>query len=260
MILSARQGGSGVRQSLNSEAERFEFADREALAEALAGTVASRLRSGIETRGSASLAVSGGSTPRLFFQKLSDTEIDWDRVGITLVDERWVPESSERSNARLVRETLLQNRSAVAKFEPLYSGHDQPEAGLDSIARRIDALVRPFDAVILGLGTDGHTASFFPGGDRLAEAIDLAGTAPLWPMRAPGAGETRITLSLPRLLATRFLALHVEGPDKDRALADAQKAGPVEDMPVRAVLRQAMTPLKIYSCPAGQPVSGKSKR
>ena len=84
------------------EAERI-FEAREPLAQTLARDVADELLRAIEAKGKATLAVSGGSTPKLFFEKLSEAELPWQRVTVTLVDERQVPESNERSNARLVR-------------------------------------------------------------------------------------------------------------------------------------------------------------
>ena len=226
------------------------FTDCHALAASLAERVARYLREGIDERGSALLAVSGGSTPKHFFEQLSHASLDWSRVSVTLVDERWVPESSERSNARLVKSLLLRNQAAAATFVPLYTGIDTPEQALASGDAPAAALTLPFDAVILGMGDDGHTASFFPGGDRLAEALDLAGSRRLLPMRAPGAGEPRITFTLPALLQTRALFLHIEGDAKRRVLADA-RLGLAEGKhyPVRAVLEQQDVPVAVYWCP-----------
>lgn len=225
---------------------RRDFRDKVQLAEALADAVATNLKAGIKARGAASLAVSGGSTPVRFFRALSDRDdVQWDRVTITLVDERWVDESSERSNGRLVRANLLQGRAALARFVPLFHGGDVPDAAL---AGEQQALVpRPLDVAVLGMGNDGHTASFFPGGDTLAEALGAEG--PVVDIRAPGAGEPRVTLTLRQLLAARALYLHIEGEEKVETLKRAEADGPIEDMPVRAVLRQTQTPLNIYWCP-----------
>jgi len=210
------------------------FADRERLAWNLAADIASMLRRVVSANGRAVLAVSGGTTPKLFFEKLSDMEVPWNRVTVTLVDERQVPETSERSNARLVRETLLQNKAAAAKFVPLF---ENPEAA---------ALPR-FDIAILGMGNDGHTASFFPGGDRLAEALDPATEKKIVEMNAPDAGEPRLTFTLPVLTDTGYLVLHIEGAEKRKVLDRALEEGPEADMPVRAVLR-SKTPLTLYWC------------
>ncbi len=215
------------------EKERL-FAGRERLAWHLASDVASALRRLIAANGKATLAVSGGETPKLFFEKLSGMGIPWTAVTVTLVDERQVPETSERSNARLVRAQLLKDKAAPARFVPLY---DNPAA----------VELPPFDIVILGMGTDGHTASFFPGGDNLAVALDPETKERIVTITAPAAGEPRLTFTLPVLTDTGYLVLHIEGPEKRKVLDLALKDGPVEAMPVRAVLR-AKTPLTLYWC------------
>ena len=226
------------------------FTDCHALARALAERVAERLRAGIAARGQALLAVSGGSTPVHFFRQLARAELDWSKVQVTLVDERWVPESHERSNARMVKAELLQHAAADAQFVPFYMDAPTPEAGMAAVRARMAALPYPFDAVVLGMGTDGHTASFFPGGDRLAEALDLSGSARVLPMRAAGAGEPRITFTLPALLDTQSLYLHIEGEPKRQLLADARLGlGAGKDYPVRSVLTQARVPVAVYWCP-----------
>lgn len=229
--------------------ERIDFDGRLDLAKGLAEAVAENLRQGLAERGIASLAVSGGTTPARFFARLGKTkDIDWEKVIVTLVDERWVPETADRSNAGLVNETMLQGPAAVAKFVPLYSGGDEPDAeALRETEQLLSAVPMPFDAVVLGMGSDGHTASFFPGGDNLEVA--LTGTATVVSMRAIGAGEPRVTLTLHRLLDTRALYLHIEGEEKAEVLAAALGEGPVEAMPVRAVLRQTIRPVSIFWCP-----------
>lgn len=226
------------------------FTDCQAQAATLAERVAERLRRAVNERGHAVLAVSGGSTPKDFFARLSREKLDWSKVQVTLVDERWVPDSDERSNARLVQSHLLQHAAAGAQLVPLYTGDATPEAGLAKAEARIDALPLPFDAVILGMGEDGHTASFFPGGDHLADALDLDGRARVLPMQAPDAGEPRITLTLPTLLETRALYLLVSGEKKRDVLADARLGlGAARDYPVRAVLTQQRVPVAVYWCP-----------
>jgi 6-phosphogluconolactonase len=194
------------------ELTRRDFSDKQQLADALADAVAGNLKAGVASRGAASLAVSGGSTPARFFKALSErADVPWDKVTVTLVDERWVDEASDRSNGRLVKANLLKGRA------------------------------------ILGMGNDGHTASFFPGGDSLAEALTTEG--PVVAIQAPGAGEPRVTLTLKVLLASKALYLHIEGEEKVATLRLAEAEGPVEAMPVRAILRQTQTPLTVYWCP-----------
>lgn len=226
------------------------FTDCQALADALAERIADRLREGIAERGHALLAVSGGSTPRHFFERLSRQAVEWAKVQVTLVDERWVPETNERSNAAMVKALLLQHAATVAQFVPLYADAPTPEAGLVMLRTRVASLQLPFDAVVLGMGNDGHTASFFPGGDRLPEALDTASDVRVLPMRAPGAGEPRITFTLSALLQTRALYLHIEGDAKRQLLADARLGlGEAAQFPVRAVLTQERVPVAVYWCP-----------
>jgi 6-phosphogluconolactonase len=229
--------------------DRRDFAVKDALATALSDAIAADLRAGIAERGTASLAVSGGSTPARMFAALgARSDIDWDKVVVTLVDERWVDETSDRSNARLVREKLLAGPAAAASFVPLYQGGEKPD--MTAIAKAdaaLNAVPSPFDAVVLGMGNDGHTASFFPDGDMLAEALTAHG--PALAIEAPGAGEPRATLSLKRLLQTRSLYLHIEGEEKEKVLEKALGQGPVEEMPVRAVLRQTEKPVIVFWSP-----------
>jgi 6-phosphogluconolactonase len=228
--------------------DRRTFADKPTLAKELAEAVADRIRTAIAERGVAAVAVSGGSTPARFFQALGKTkDIEWDKVIVTLVDERWVDETNDRSNALLVNERMLQGPAATARFFPLYSGGDEPDATAVAKTNALLAdLPDQFAAVILGMGSDGHTASFFPGGDTLGEALSAEG--PTLAIRAPGAGEPRITFTLPRLLRTDGLYLHIEGEEKAEVLDKALGAGPIEDMPVRAVLRSGHT-VTVYWCP-----------
>jgi 6-phosphogluconolactonase len=215
-------------------AERL-FLSREDLAAELARDVADVLRKSIAAKGAAMLAVSGGTTPKLFFSYLARTRLEWPKVTVTLVDERQVPETSERSNAKLVKTFLVTGSASAANFIPLYGN---PAA---SSAPR-------FTAVILGMGSDGHTASFFPGGDTLADATNPKTKQRIIAISAPGSGEPRLTFTLPSLLDTDFLALHIEGREKRKVLDRALGDGPVEAMPIRAILR-AQKPLTLYWCP-----------
>ena len=233
--------------NLSSKIQLHSFPDPATLAESLAAAIADNLRSALAARAHASLALSGGNTPKRFLQALSRQALPWQNVIVTLVDERWVPESNERSNARLLRANLLQGAAAEARFLPLYRDTPEPEPALPGIERDLATLPSPFDAIVLGMGNDGHTASFFPGGDHLADALDPATPAVVLPMRAPDAGEPRITLTLPPILSARHLYLHIEGAAKHLVLEDAitgNDAG--AGYPVRSVLRHATSPVQVF--------------
>jgi 6-phosphogluconolactonase len=227
------------------------FDNNEQLALALATSVAENLRASIATRGTALLAVSGGKTPVHFFHALSRQKLDWSKVVVTLVDERWLPPTEDRSNEHFVRENLLQNEAAAAQFVSLYEANSEdPDEVLTALSMRVMLLDLPFDALVLGMGDDGHTASFFPGGDHLAQATDLNTQALIVTMRAPNAGEPRVTLTLPVIVQSRNLYLHIEGAQKRRVLWDATNADANDDkLPISIVLRNARTSLQIYWCP-----------
>jgi 6-phosphogluconolactonase len=225
------------------------FDDGQALADALADRVAEVLRAGIAARGTASLAVSGGTTPGRFFDALSTRDLDWPKVTVTLVDERFVPSDNPRSNHGLVAERLLKNAAAAARFMPLYHEAGTAEEAARLASAEADGLVRPFDAVILGMGNDGHTASFFPGGNNLAAALDADGRQSVLTMDAEGAGETRLTFSFPRLRDARLLVVHIEGQGKRDVLEKATSGRDETEMPIRAVLKRAKTEPDIYWAP-----------
>lgn len=236
-----------MNSDLSSKIRPHNFADASTLARALARSVADDLRAAVTERGFASLALSGGNTPKAFLQSLAAQDLQWSSVAVTLVDERWVPESHERSNAALVRNNLLHGPAAQARFVPLYRGGPEPDLALADIEQDLAAMPSPFDVVVLGMGGDGHTASFFPGGDHLEAALDPTGTALVVPMRAPGAGEPRITLTLPPIIAARHLYLHIEGGEKQRVLqaaVEGSEEGAV--YPIRSVLQHACEPVLIY--------------
>jgi 6-phosphogluconolactonase len=224
-----------------------EFATPETLAKTFAGRIADVLAEAIKARGEALLAVSGGTTPVHLFKVLSETELDWRHVTITLVDERFVPPSSPRSNEGLARRDFLRGKAAEANFVGLY--HEAPT--VEEAAKKAEAalatLPYPFDFVVLGMGPDGHTASFFPDDPDLARPLDLSGKRIVLPIHAASAGEPRLTFSLPKLIEARHLALHIEGIDKKQVLEKALAHGP--RLPIRAVFDAAKKPVEIYWAP-----------
>ena len=228
----------------------YTFDDSGSLAETFARIVAANLRAGILARGRASIALSGGTTPEKFLTELSTQSLDWDRVVVTLCDDRWVSPNSDRSNERLLRDTLFRNAAAHAEFAPLYVDASTPEQALAQVNANLARVPAPFDVVVLGMGDDGHTASLFPNGDHLLAALDPAGAARVLPMRAPAAPEPRITLTLSALIATRAIYLHIQGADKkevfDRAMSIEGARRPA---PIRSVLDASTVTPAVFWCP-----------
>ena len=230
-----------------AETREHRYGTRDDLAEALAAGIAAVLAGGIATRGSAALAVSGGSTPGLLFDHLSEADIEWSAVTVTLVDERFVPESNPRSNAAMVRGRLLTRHAAAAEFVPHHRPNVTPETAAEEVGRAVERL-GGLDVVVLGMGADGHTASFFPDGDRFADAIDPEAGASALPIHVPSqgdGGEQRTTLTMPPIIRARFLALHIEGEEKRAVLARARDGA---DLPIKRVL-DAAPGLEVFWAP-----------
>ncbi|MDG4475144.1 6-phosphogluconolactonase [Thiovibrio frasassiensis] len=226
-----------------------EFKDSSALVAALADRVAELLRVGIRARDRASLVVSGGSTPLPFFAALSEKHLDWEEVVVTLADERWVEPSDAASNEQLVRRYLLQNRAALARFVGLKTEALTAAEGENDCAERLAGVPRPFDALVLGMGNDGHTASLFPQAARLKKALALDSGQLCMAITPPAAPHERMTLTLPTLLQSREIILHIVGSDKRIVYEKALAEGPVGEMPIRAILRQTFSPVTVFWSP-----------
>lgn len=219
-----------------------------AMARALAAAVADALRSGLAGRGCASLAVSGGRSPVPFLEALSAETLDWSRVAVTLVDERWVAPDSADSNEALVKCHLMQGHAAAARFVPLKTPAESPEAGVAAALALRAELPRPFDAVVLGMGEDGHTASLFPDAAGLPVALDMTGDAELACIHPPVAPHARITLTLAGLLATRRLFVQAGGARKRDVLERAAIQGDPLLLPIAAVLQQRKVVPELFFC------------
>lgn len=224
-----------------------------AMERAIASSIHAQLAHAIDRRGMASLAVSGGSSPAGLYQRLSDMFLDWRKVIVVLVDERWVDEDHAASNAKMVRETLLQHDAAAANFLPLKTPHITPKAAEPDLNQRLKAhLPMPLDAVVLGMGNDGHTASWFPHADGLHEA--LTGVGPAFAIRAQKSEVTgditdRMTLGLQALRTASQLHLMLVGDAKRSTWETACGPGDVADMPVRALLDDDPAMLSVHWAP-----------
>ena len=203
-----------------------EEADAAALAESLGQAVTQCLKGALERHGEASLVVSGGSTPAPVLRYLSDADIDWSKVTVTLADERWVPPGHPDSNESLVRETLLQGKAAAASFVPLYRPDLTEGDALPLIAADVSAMHQPFTVVMLGMGGDGHTASLFPDAamDELLPAMALYNTSVVAFLHPPSVSQARISLTRACLLHAENRFLHITGDGKCDVLAAALDA------------------------------------
>ena len=210
------------------------FANWDALVGAAADRLSEALNDGLTERGEASLAVAGGSTPGDIYRRLSTRPLEWGRISVTLTDERWADADSPESNARLVRETLLQDQAARARFIPLKDERSPTPVSAALAAETVLQPLQPLDAVLLGMGEDGHFASLFPGSPALAEGLDprserLVVAAPAG---SPGPPQPRLSLTLASISEARVVLLVVRGQRKLEVLRGAREAG----LPVAALL------------------------
>ena len=215
------------------------FENADALTSAFADTLIGLLKDGIAQRGRASLVVSGGRTPLALFKQLSQTDLEWDKVDITLADERWVDESDDASNTRLVRENLIQNKAADAHFVTLKTDDVDANDGIAEVENRLSSFSLPFDALILGMGEDGHTASLFPCSAEIEDGLNLASGKICIATQPTTAPHQRISLTLPAILNSRNIFIHLTGDKKKQVLEDALANGTELEKPVTAVVNRA---------------------
>jgi 6-phosphogluconolactonase len=235
--------------TLNSDPPATKFADSDLLSRNLSRQLAANLGAAITARGLASLVVSGGKSPIKLFELLRTESLDWSRVCIALADERWVEPSDPESNEKLVRDYLLKESAAAARFIGLKNAAPTPDLGAVSAWETFARVPRPFDAVVLGMGDDGHTASLFPRSPNLASALNPAAVPGCVGMRSPVAPHPRLSLNLSALLDSRRIVLLLTGAQKWKTYSAASGDGPAEEMPIRCVLRQRRTPVEVMWAP-----------
>lgn len=216
------------------------YPNHEEQAAALADHVAGQLRASISRQGIARIALSGGTTPQAFLSKLDKLDLPWEKVRLTLTDERQVPANHPRSNLRFICENLPA-ASVRAQLEPLYTGEAMDFAALN---QRLRQQMLPLDVCVLGMGADGHFASLFPGADQLQAALDPAGTAAVMPIHTDSQPETRISLSLPALLSAPQLHLLIQGKTKRQVLESAAESD--SRLPIAKLLDQAGERLAVH--------------
>lgn len=213
----------------------IEYPDREMMMIDLAQKLAGELGECVMTHEHASFAVPGGTTPGPVFDALCAADLDWSRVHVLPTDERWVDESSDRSNARLIKSRLLTDRAAAATFVPFFRAGMDPDAAMPDLAASLAAEL-PISVLLLGMGADMHTASLFPGAPQLVAA--LADDAPSVMPVTPEGQETRITLTGPVLAGAMSTHILITGAEKRQAVERAA-ALPAAQAPVTTVLKNA---------------------
>ena len=225
--------------------ELKQFENTSALDNTLSAEVSERLINAIEKHGTASLVLSGGRTPMGFFHHLSQQILDWEKVTVTLADERWVDNDHPDSNEKLVRENLLINEARSAQFLSLKNSSDTAINGESELEAELSRYGQ-FTVVILGMGDDGHTASLFPGASALASGLDLNSGRSCLAVTPTEAPHERMSMTLPRLLNTDRRIIHISGENKQKVLNQAQAGNNIEELPIRSILQQSQVPVTVY--------------
>ena len=225
--------------------ELKQFENTSALDMSLADEVSERLRESIKKQGHGSLVLSGGRTPMGFFHQLSQQVLDWSKVTVTLADERWVNADHNDSNEKLVKENLLINEAHCAKFLSLKNSAETAVSGEAELEAELSKYGQ-FTVVILGMGDDGHTASLFPGATALAAGLDLDSGRSCIAVMPTASPHERISMTLPRLLNTERLIIHISGENKQKVLYQAQAGTDAKELPIRSVLQQSQVPVTVY--------------
>ena len=218
----------------------------ESLAEDLSHKIVEILKQSINSDGRASLAVSGGRTPIPLLDALSDLKLDWSSVDLTLVDDRWVEPSHEDSNEKLVRAHLIKNKAKKINFVPLKNNNKTAKDGHKLSEELLQKVKLPFDLVVLGVGSDGHTASLFPCSDELTEGMSLNNPCRLIATSPKTAPYERMSLTAKTIIDSKNVFLHLNGSDKLHTLELAMTNKDAMEMPIYYFLEKG---LKIYWSP-----------
>jgi len=223
-----------------SKANIIKFASKEAMADRVADVIESSLSGTLHEKGKAVFAVSGGSTPAGLYRALSRRPIDWQKIAVPLVDERWVAPGSPGSNEDFVRSELINDYAKSAQLYGLWRNNMTPMAAASDLSA--DAVCSKIpDVVVLGLGNDGHTASWFPNADGLDGALapNASSFTSVRAQRSDVTGEhlDRVSMSLEHVRRAKFICLLIAGEEKHETFMRAREYGNVTEMPVCAILR-----------------------
>ena len=223
------------------------FADSDAWASACAARLTDTLAAALAETGKAMFAGSGGSTPAPIYARMTRTDIDWSQVVVTLIDERYVPETSPESNAALIRQTLMTGPAAAARFVPLFPAEVTVDRAAALATRALAREGARLDAVLLGMGEDGHICSMFPDSPTLKTLLTPTLRPAVYgvPHGRDGAapGLERLSINLPYLMTARRVVLAITGPAK-RAVFQREAAGDPAVQPIAALLA-ANVPLDV---------------
>ncbi len=225
-----------------------EFASREQFNQAVVQRLADTLQSASLSQKNILLGVSGGSTPMPIYQALAQKELAWNRVKLLLVDERWVPNNNADSNERNIRNAFSANAQAEKNIIGLWSNKTNLESAAIAADQKLAAMNDVMDAVVLGMGEDGHFASLFPSSLNFDAAISNQGSRfilPISPMPA-NVPHSRLSMSLAYIQRAKRIILAITGEKKKLVLQQAIAEGDVHHLPIAALFKANSSAVEIY--------------
>lgn len=222
------------------------FSGQDDLIAVLSQSITKHLQEAIDEKGKASLLVSGGSTPKTLFKKLSEASLAWEKVSVGLCDERWLPSSDENSNENLVKKYLLQGNASKATFVGMYTEELDVQTAEKWCTKRMKEALFPFDVLVLGMGNDAHTASLFPDNVKLEKALDLNNEDLCIAIEPTTAPYMRMSLTRSAILSAKHIYLYFEGLEKRAVYQEVIAGDDMYKMPIRSVLNQDIKDVEVY--------------
>lgn len=190
-----------------------EFSSKDQLDQALCVDLVKIIQQAISKKGSANILLSGGSSPIRLYELMSNAELEWSKVLVGLVDERFVPPINEFSNEKMIREKLIQNQAQSARFVGMVANSLDQIENVNFIGGKYQPFVQQIDLVLLGMGEDGHTASLFPS-DEVSEQLLRSSEVGIYNTKSPNFPNDRITCSPAMLLQAENIILMLSGEKK----------------------------------------------
>lgn len=228
------------------------FDSRQKLLDSLYKDIESLLIHDLSVHDEVSLLLSGGSTPGPLYERLSTVDLDWSRVTVGLVDERWVNPDHSASNEGLLRKTLLTNFAEAASFTGMKNTAETVFAGEVECQAQCATLPAPYSICLLGMGPDGHAASLFPNAKGLAQALDsqqLCAAIEAEQSAVTGEYLERMSLTPRAILNSRKVVLLITGEEKWQVYSEARRAGDAMATPVSVFLQQDDVDIDVYWAP-----------
>ena len=222
------------------------FTDKTKLELELAEEISQKLDLELKNKGEANLLVSGGSTPKKLYEILSNKKIDWKNVSIGLIDERFVATNTEESNELLIKNTLLKNKAADAKFIGLIFNLNDYKENLNITISKHKPFYKSITCSILGMGSDGHTASLFPNFEEVYTDDSIYGDKMIINTKATSEPSKRISYTKAKILSSKHLFLYFNGKEKLDVFNSAKENKNASIRPISAFIHQNINTLNVF--------------